>query len=51
MSATPATWRTRDLSEEGAAFRRSFFEQLDGMGNPVVRLRSWVNNRRDPIDA
>lgn len=48
---TPATWRTRDLSEEGAAFRRSFFEQLDGMGNPVVRLRSWVNNRRDPIDA
>lgn len=48
---TPATWKTRNLTEEGSDFRRSFFSQLDGVSNPIVRLRRWVNNRKDPIDA
>lgn len=48
---TPATWKTRNLTEEGADFRRSFFRQIDGVSSPIVRLRRWVNNRKDPIDA
>ena len=48
---TSATWKTRSLTEEGADFRRSFFEQLQGMGRPIVRLRRWVNDRDDAFDA
>ncbi|MCH4053326.1 MAG: putative glycosyltransferase, exosortase G system-associated [Atopobiaceae bacterium] len=48
---TSATWKTRTLTEEGADFRRSFFEQLQGMGRPIVRLRRWVNDRDDAFDA